>query len=101
MNYITKPGGAVYLFPPFLVKKENNEMRSEKLPERLSGSEWRVYLRRLRQRKRERKTREFCYQNTACARCGGIKFNLKKAVGVKKIVVICIECLRKTVIVYR
>jgi len=26
--------------------------------------------------------REPCYQNTACARCGGIKFNLKKAVGV-------------------
>ena len=100
MNYITKPGGAVYLFPPFLAKKESNEMESEKLPQRFAGSDWRRHLSALK-RKRERKKREPLYQNSACARCGGIKFNLKMAVGVKKLMVVCVGCMRKKVFAYR
>ena len=76
-------------------------MTSENMPEKQADSDWRAYLRRLNRKKRERKKREPLYQNTACARCGGIKFNLKMAVGVKKLMVVCVGCMRRRVFAYR
>jgi len=69
--------------------------------EKLAEPDWRIYLRRMNRKKRERKKREPLYQNTACALCGGIKFNLKMAVGVKKLMVVCVGCMRRKVFGYR
>ena len=76
-------------------------MESEKLPEKTADLDWRIYLRRMNRKKRERKVREPFYQNTACARCGGIRFNLKMAVGVKKLMIVCVGCTRRKVFAYR
>ena len=90
----------VILFPPLLAKR-GSDMKSEKLPGKYSNYDWRKVVGGLKRVKREREKREPLYQNTACARCGGIKFNLKMAVGVKKLMVVCVGCMRRRVFAYR
>jgi len=47
------------------------------------------------------KRRQVEYQNAACALCGGIEFNVKTAIGRKKLMLVCTGCMKKTLFNYR